>query len=219
VKLAQLAQLVFVLLAAVAVYGFITTARDGERRRVCTPLCALGPNYAGDNRVVPDFTLASVSGKQIKFTDYRGKVVILNFWTKTCAPCLEEMPSLADLARSIHGRKDLAVVTISTDETADDVRATLQSVLSGQQAPFEVLLDPGGETVTGKFGTKLFPETWFIDNDGIIRARIDGARDWSNALAIDFAESLIHPPGCPIRFLRGRAGGDFAALCEEMTGS
>jgi thiol-disulfide isomerase/thioredoxin len=192
----------------------VSTARDAERRRVCSPLCAMKPNYAERNRLAPAFELADLQGRKRRLSDYQGRVVILNFWTKSCPPCLEEMPSLAELGRLLSSRRDVALVTITTDETAQDAKDTLRSVLGGP-APFDVLIDPGGEIVTGKFGTKLFPETWFIDGRGIIRARIDGARDWSGPMPLEFAETLEGLASCPIRFTRGRATGDFAALCED----
>jgi thiol-disulfide isomerase/thioredoxin len=215
VKPAQLAQLVIVVLAALGVYGFVLTARDAERRRHCTPLCAMRPAYAAQNRLAPDFELPALAGGKSRLSDYRGKVVILNFWTKTCGPCLEEMPSLAELAKVLEGNKHIALVTISTDESVEDVQGTLRSVLGGPP-PFAVLVDPDAEVVSGKFGTKLFPETWFIDRDGVIRARFDGARDWSEALPIDLAKSLLDPAGCGIDFSAGRAVGKHASLCQDV---
>jgi peroxiredoxin len=217
-KPAQALQIVFVVVAAFAVYWFVRTAKDGERRRACTPLCALRPHYAAQNRLAPDFELPSIDGKQVRLSEHRGKVVILNFWTKTCTPCLEEMPSLGQLARMIERRRDIVLLTVSTDETPADVRDTLRSVLGGD-APFVTLIDPEARVVTERYGTKLFPETWFVDPDGVIRARFDGARDWANALTIDFAETLARPLGCRIEFQRGSPGGALAGLCEEMAPS
>jgi len=212
-----MAQLVMVAIAAFGVYSFARTARDGEMRRVCTPLCALAPNYADRNRSVPDFELESLDGGKVRFSSYRGKVVILNFWTKNCRPCLEEMPSLAELGKVLNERKDIALVTISTDESMDDVKGTLRSVLSTDKPPFTVLLDATGDVVTEKFGTRLYPETWFVDTQGIIRARIDGARNWDSAIALDFAKSLGDPLACDVTFHRGRSTGELAFLCQDVT--
>jgi peroxiredoxin len=214
-KLAQIVQILFAALAAVMVYSFMTTAKDGERRRACTPLCALQPHYAARNRLVPSFRLPDLQGKKVAIEDYRGKVVILNFWTKTCRPCLEEMPSLAGLAKVLREHPGVELVTISTDESAADARATLQSVLGGE-LPFTVLMDPEAKVVTDTFGTKLFPETWFIDPSGVIRARIDGARDWANALTVEFAESLRQPLSCKIEFSAGQPLGGQAELCSDI---
>lgn len=214
-KVAQLAQLLVVIAAALGVYSFARTARDAEARRVCTPLCAMAPNYADYNRLAPEFELENLSGAKVRLADYRGKAVIMNFWTKTCGPCLEELPSIANLGRMLAGRKDVALITICTDESAEDARGTLGSVLGGD-TPFEVLMDPDSTVVRDKFGTRLFPETWFIDPKGVIRARVDGQRKWDEALTISFAESLADPYACPIRFTRGRPAGDLAGLCDDL---
>jgi peroxiredoxin len=223
VKLAQVAQLVFIVLAAFAVYSFVSTAQSAELRRFCTPLCAMQPNYADANRLAPDFELPSIDGKNVKLSDYRGKVVILNFWTKNCGPCLQEMPSLASLAQVVNQRSDMRVVTVSTDSSAADVKATLKSVLAGPP-PFDVLVDSDSDVVAGKFGTDLYPETWYIDPKGVIRARFDGARDWNTALPIDLAKSFEVENSCstglmdpePLRFSRGRAMGKLAGICRDV---
>lgn len=212
---AHIAQMAFIVVASFFVYAFVATAKEGETRRACTPLCAMSPNYAAVNRKVPEFELKNLANETVKMSDYRGQVVILNIWSKTCPPCLEEMPSLAQLGHSLAGRDDIALVTITTDESARDAEKTLQSIL-GTEAPFEVLVDSEAEVVGGKFGTKLYPETWFVDPKGIIRARVDGPRDWSKALPLEFAESLRSPLGCDLRIVRGEARGSGAAICEDM---
>lgn len=203
----------FILAAASAVYGFVRTGIDAERRRVCSPLCALRPDYANQNRLAPDFELPSLDGRRVRLSSYRGQVVVLNFWTKHCRPCLEEMPALAELGRLLGASGHGSVVTVCTDESREDVAATLASVLQGPP-PFVVLHDPGAEVVTGKFGTKLYPETWYLDPAGVIRARFDGPRDWDRALPLDLADSLREPMACPVTVERGVPGGSFAALCE-----
>ncbi len=217
VKVFQVVEIAFVAIAATAAYSFVRMAVDGEERRACSTLCAVGPDYAARNRTAPDFELPALTGGKVKLSDYRGRVVILNFWTKSCAPCLEEMPSLAELGRSLRDRRDVVLLTVSTDESFDDVRGTLRSVLRGEP-PFAVLLDPEAEVVTGKYGTKLFPETWYVDGQGIIRARVDGARDWSQPLSLQLAESLRDRIACDLTFRQGRAIGRDAQLCEARAG-
>lgn len=214
-KPAQLAQIAFIVIASLFVYAFVATAKDGETRRACTSLCALRPHYASMSRRAPDFELPNLDGKKVRLADYRGKTVILNFWSKSCPPCLEEMPSLAVLGHALAARTDIALVTITTDESAADARATLQSVL-GAEVPFEVLVDSESAVVAGQFGTKLFPETWFIDPNGVIRARVDGARDWSEPVTLQFAESFRAPLACSVAFDKGTPSGPDATLCEEM---
>lgn len=217
-KYAQWAQLVFVVIAAIAVYSFVSTARDANNRRVCTPICAMTPTYAAQNRLAPDFALPSIDGKTVRLSDYKGKVIILNFWTKSCQPCLEEMPSLAKLTDLLRGHRDMVVLTVSTGADAQDVKNTVQSVL-GRAPPFAVLVDEDAKVVEGKYGTRLYPETWFIDPYGVIRARFDGARNWNTSLAIDFAKSLEDPAGCSIQFSRGQPYGNLAGLCQDVGSS
>jgi peroxiredoxin len=215
VYFARLAQIGCVAFAAVGVYGFVATARDGETRRACTALCALRPDYAAQNRLAPDFDLPALGGGKIRLSQYRGQTVILNFWTKTCRPCLEEMPSVAQLAKSLRQYPNLVLLTISTDESLEDARDTMRSVL-GSDPPFPVLLDPDAEIVTDKYGTKLFPETWFVDPKGVIRARFDGARNWATPLPIDLAKTLASPLACDVGFRLGKPSGEQNAVCAEL---
>jgi peroxiredoxin len=218
-KPALLAQLAFIALAGTAVFAFISMARDAETRRACVPVCAMRPAYAGKNRLAPDFVLPSSQGSKVRLSQFRGKTVVLNFWTTTCQPCLEEMPSLADLAKVLKNRSDVAVVTVSTDATKETAMSALQTLLHEKELPFTVLLDPESTVVHDKYGTTLFPETWIIDPEGVIRARFDGARDWSNAMVIDLIESFARPLACGVEFQSGRPSGAESAICDESGAS
>src|SRR5512145_1080279 len=142
-------------------------AMTAEQRRVCTPVCELRPNYASRDRLAPDFDLPTTDGKRLRLADYRGKVVVLNFWTRTCQPCRQEMPALADLARVANARGDFAVITINTDDSAESAHEILSALLNGPP-PFAVGLDPDRNVVTDQYGTRLLPETWIIDRKGVI---------------------------------------------------
>jgi peroxiredoxin len=211
---ALVAQVAFIAVAATAVYGFVHAAQTDHRRAACVPVCAMRPAYSGNDRLAPDFELSSIDGTMVKLSSFRGKTVVLNFWTKTCEPCLEEMPALAELAKIVRARGDIVVLTVSTDDGPDAVRDTLKVALDGE-VPFPVLFDPESDVVLGKYGTKLFPETWIIDPDGVIRARFDGARDWSDSVALQIAESVGGSGSCPVQFSRGKPEGPFAGLCSE----
>jgi peroxiredoxin len=216
VLFAKIAQFTCIALAAAGVYSFVSVARDGETRRACTPLCAMHPDYAARNRLAPDFELPKVGGGTARLSNYRGKVVILNFWTKSCRPCLEEMPSIASLAKALAPHPEIALLTVSTDDSLDDARETMKSVLGGADAPFVVMVDPESKVVRDKFGTKLYPETWFIDPSGVIRARVDGGREWSAALTIDLAHSFSDPVQCGVQYRERTAEGPFAGICGEI---
>lgn len=207
------AQLIVIALACVAVFGFVQAARSDQRRTGCASFCAMRPTYAGRDRAAPDFELPDMTGQKVRLSSFRGKTVVLNFWTKTCQPCLKEMPSLQDLGKIAKQRGDVVLLAVSTDAGPDDVRETLQVVMNGEEPSFPILFDPELTVVKEKYGTTLYPETWIIDPDGFIRARFDGERDWSSAFAIEVADMANQGPGCPVTFDKGEPGGPFAALC------
>jgi thiol-disulfide isomerase/thioredoxin len=216
--LAVPAQLAFVVLAALFAYGFVSVSKEAETRRVCSAPCFLHPDYLAAERRAPAFALKDMRGNAVSLESLRGKVVVLNFWTKTCGPCLEEMPELAELAKVVADRKDVVVLAVSVDEGPDDVKPTLQTVLRGDP-PFQVLFDPESAVVRGKYGTRLFPETWFIDKEGIVRARFDGARDWASPLVVDFIDALRRGDYCSVKIDGKTLGGKAARVCSEMTGT
>lgn len=186
--------------AAPLVFFFARAAADGEMRRRESPVRALlgdeavdqltageqpPQHYFGDDRLAPDFELRDQEGRPWRLRDHAGKVVVMNFWSITCRPCVEEMPSLVALADAFHDDDDVEVVSVTTDRDWATVRSIFPA---GSRLP--VLFDPDRRVVTEKYGTRLFPETWIIDPDGIIRLRVDGARDWSSPLARDLIRSF-----------------------------
>jgi peroxiredoxin len=213
-----LAQLAFVAVASLFVYCFVAVTKEGELRRVCSAPCLLHPDYMAAERLAPNFALKDQRGATVTLESLRGKVVVLNFWSKTCGPCLEEMPDLAELTKIVRDRKDVAVVAVSVDDGPDDVAPTLKTVLR-EEPPFAVLFDPDSQVVGGKYGTRLYPETWFIDKRGVIRARFDGAREWSNPLVVNYIDALRQGDYCAVKIDGQSLGGKAAKICDEMTGA
>ncbi len=195
------AGLVVLMLGAPLCFLFSRAMADGEHRRLEAPLRAMlgdasfealsrgektETNYLGDGLSAPDFTLTDQDGKPWKLSDHRGKVLVLNFWTMTCQPCVEEMPSLVTLAAIAKARGDFEVVAVSADQDWPSVQPIFPP-----NSTLKVLFDPDRKLISGKYGTRLFPETWIIDADGVIRLRIDGARDWAAALSISAIERFF----------------------------
>ncbi len=194
------AAVVAALIAAPLVYMFASAIADGQVRAREAPFRALlgkeayealaqgdmrSLHYMGHDRLAPDFTVRDRAGHPWKLSDHRGKVVVMNFWTMSCQPCLEEMPSLIDLSKLLEDRDDVELVAISTDSGWQDVANVFPRDLT-----LNVLFDPDRSVVRGKFGTRLYPETWFIDPRGVIRLRIDGPKDWSEPIVLDLIEEL-----------------------------
>ena len=213
-----IAQLAFVIVAALFVYGFVSVSKEGETRRECGTPCYLHPDYLAAERTAPEFTLPDMQGRQVSLSSYRGNVVVLNFWSKSCGPCMQEMPEFAEFSQVLAPMSDVAVLTISTDDGPDDVRDTLKTVLKAAP-PFPVLFDPDTKVMQGKYGEKLVPETWFIDKQGIIRARFDGAREWTSPLFVNFIDALRGGEYCPVKIDGRSLGGKAGRICEEMSGT
>ncbi|HEX7480611.1 MAG TPA: TlpA disulfide reductase family protein [Polyangiales bacterium] len=198
---ALFAGVLVLLVGAPLVFTFVRVAADSELRRREGPLRALlgDPsfealkrgektelNYLGDGLTAPDFTLNDQNGKPWRLQDHRGKIVVMNFWTVTCQPCVEEMPSLVSLADIAATRTDIEVVTVSVDKDW----ATVAPIFP-PNSRLRVLFDPSHKIVHDTYGTRLFPETWIIDRDGVIRLRVDAGRDWASALSIEAIDHFL----------------------------
>jgi len=183
------------------VFTFASAFVDGETRRREAPLRALfgsqtyeqlmsgepiPQHYLGNDRLAPDFTLQDQHGNEWNLHAHRGHVVVMNFWTITCGPCVEEMPTLVDLSRIAADRGDMELITISVDHSFDEIRTVVPD-----DAPLTVLLDSDRHVTRDLFGTRLFPETWIVDPRGVIRARVDGGRDWASGIAQDAIRSFL----------------------------
>ncbi len=174
---------------------------DGQRRAASAPIEAfLGKEvfqgqgsgtdpsaYFLGEKPAPDFTLPDGAGNPWRLGDHRGRWVLLNFWSVTCAPCVEEMPSLVELARWGSRKMDLDVVAVSVDSGLGAVKSEFPN---GATPGLTLLFDPEKKVVRDAFGTKKYPETWLIDPTGTIRLRVDGKRDWSQPVVFDLIDSL-----------------------------
>ncbi len=136
-----------------------------------TPGCERGAHPAYMSKPAPDFTVSDGT-TSIHLADYRGKVVLLNFWATWCAPCVQEMPGLIQLH---HDRPDLAILAVSVDEDQDDYRRFLAS----RRVDLITVRDPN-ETAAKLYRTEGWPETYVIDRQGIVRRKFVGDPDWSS---------------------------------------
>ena len=120
---------------------------------------------------VPDFSRADLAGKQIVLADYRGKVVVLNFWATWCPPCREEMPVFSQWQRDFQG-KGLQVIGISMDDDVTDVKKFLS------QFPVSYPIVMGDAKFAERFGGVLgLPLTYVIGRQGQVVARYQGETD------------------------------------------
>ncbi len=123
-------------------------------------------------RAAPDFLLRQVDGTTLRFSDLRGKPVLVNFWASWCAPCRQEMPEIVKTYNA-HAAQGLVVVGVDLQENTDAVRSFAREF--GMKFPI-VIDQTGGVADAWRIGGPVqgIPSSYFIDKDGIVRARYFG---------------------------------------------
>lgn len=134
---------------------------------------------------LPDFTLNDMLGKPQSLSDYKGKVVLLNFWATWCPPCVKEMPSMQRVQDQLKTR-GLEVVAVNMGDEVADVEQFLQRV----PVQFPILMDLEGE-VLKSWRVVAFPTTFILDRDGSIQYALFGGFEWDSPEAIETLESLL----------------------------
>ncbi len=132
-----------------------------------------------------DFALSSLAGMNVKLSDFRGKVVFLNFWATWCPPCRSEMPSMERLYRKLHA-DGLEILAVDLQEPKD----TVQKFVKDNTITFTVLLDLKG-AVGGAWGAQSIPTTYLIDRKGGIIARAIGGREWDSPGMVALFEAVL----------------------------
>lgn len=113
---------------------------------------------------VPSFKARTIDGsKSLALEDYRGKVVLLDFWASWCPPCLKSLPKYNDLRREI-GTANFEIVAVNVDENTDDARKFLQK----HPVSYPIAKDPKG-ILPGVFGVKAMPTSYLIDRNGVVQ--------------------------------------------------
>lgn len=120
-------------------------------------------------RRMPPFVLADTSARKLESERLRGKLLVVHFWTRTCPPCLWELPQWAELARAYAADPDVQIVTVDADEHVEG----LQRRQSEHDYTFPIYL--GGEWTYGDANVRAFPTTWFVDREGWIQYEKAGA--------------------------------------------
>ena len=125
----------------------------------------------GVNQAAPDFVRVGLHKTQVHLGDYRGKIVLLDFWATWCAPCLEEMPRFVEW-QDRYGKQGFQMLGVSMDDEASSVRV----VEKRMHLNYPVVM--GDEKLGELYGGILgLPVVYLIDRDGVIRARFDGEVD------------------------------------------
>jgi thiol-disulfide isomerase/thioredoxin len=165
----------------------------------------------------PDFVALDQKGQKVKLSDFRGRVVLLNFWASWCGVCKTEKNSIREVSKNLGG-EDFVVVTLASDHSWTDILLALVDSLAPGERPkgtvsfeqafaayqaalpdgpaFHVFIDPPADdgnigAITRSWGIKAVPESALIDRDGNLRAYFVNKRDWSSNVAETCIRSVI----------------------------
>lgn len=125
---------------------------------------------AGDS--APSFEVTTDSGRKIAVDRFGGKVLVLNFWATWCPPCINELPSLNQMAQELKG-SGVVVLGVSVDKD----EAAYQRFLKKVKLNFETSRNPSGD-IAADYGTFKYPETYIIDTNGKVLEKFIADRDW-----------------------------------------
>jgi thiol-disulfide isomerase/thioredoxin len=130
---------------------------------------------SNDDPLAPTFSLQDLTGKPLNLADYKGKVVLLNFWASWCGPCRSEIPKLVELQHT-YGRQGFQVIGVAVDDSTRSVKKFYEDYMVNYPV---AMCDSRVRSLYG--GLRGLPTTLLIGRDGRIRSRIAGAPrnfDW-----------------------------------------
>jgi cytochrome c biogenesis protein CcmG, thiol:disulfide interchange protein DsbE len=131
----------------------------------------------------PDFTVQDAERK-VTLSQYRGQVVVLNFWATWCPPCVEETPSLVQMNDRLKN-KGITLVGVSVDVDAD----AYHRFIKNHKIDYVTVRDSDQKS-NNLYGTFKFPETYIIDRNGTLRRKFIGAVDWNSREITEFLSKL-----------------------------
>lgn len=150
-----------------------------------TPNASAYEKYKVESGFKPNFTIKNASGENVSLSDYKGQVVILNFWASWCPPCIEEMPELQAVHDSLGEGKVLLAINLTDGQR--ETRKLADKFLDKNGYDMNVLYDTEGKAYT-PFGISSIPQTFIIDKEGMVIYNISGA---TNKATIDALVALV----------------------------
>jgi peroxiredoxin len=164
----------------------------GSSARLEILYTALGMRRPVGSAEAPDFTLLTLEGRPAQLREFRGKLVLLNFWATWCAPCLHEMPSMERLYQTFK-QTDFVLLAVSMDRQGEGIA---RPYVDNLKLTFPVLLDNTLE-VSRQYRVRGLPTTYLIDPDGLLIGVVVGARDWQKTEAKALIAGLLRQLPAP----------------------
>lgn len=138
---------------------------------------------------VPPFAVKDQRGREFKLSDFKGSLVLLNFWATWCPPCVEELPSM-DALNSSFKAKPFNLLAVSVDEGGWKAIDTFFNQLT-RRPSFLVLLD-SNKSIAESFGVSKYPETFLISGEGKLLKHYIGAVEWLHPQVLGEIEAQIN---------------------------
>jgi peroxiredoxin len=148
-------------------------------------LTSFSANAVAPDQTAPDFTLKSLEGSNLRLEEYRGQVVLINFWASWCGPCRQEMPVL-DRLHQRYEDAGFAVLGVNVEGEEGPARELLAKV----PVTFPVLIDEG-QRVSELYDLQAMPSTVVVDRDGVVRYIHRGYRPGDEAGYVEMVKQLI----------------------------
>ncbi len=145
--------------------------------------CYSGSRPPRIGSAAPDFSVRD-SEHQVALGQFRGQIVVLNFWATWCAPCVEEVPSLVEMQRRMKA-KGVTVLAVSIDVDENAYRQFVKN----HNVNLLTVRDPD-QKVSKLYGTFGWPETYIIDRSGVMRRKFIGPVDWTDPEVTDFLSKM-----------------------------
>ena len=137
-----------------------------------------------------ELKLPDLNGKTHSLADYKGKVVLVNFWATWCPPCRAEMPSMQRLKERMAG-KPFAILAVDMAESEAEIRAFLKEIKPAK-IDFTILMDKEGKTIRD-WRVSVFPTSYIIDSEGLLRYSLLGSIEWDEHDTVQKIEALLPP--------------------------
>lgn len=173
-KIIWVIALVLVLLAGYSYFDQDQSpATDQQSAQKVSPDTAAGSPKAAKGKLAPEISLNDFSGQTVKLSDFRGKIVILNFWASWCPPCKSEMPELDEAAREFASGTDAVLLTVNLTDGSRETVDKARKYITDNKYSMTVLLDTQGKAASAYSITSI-PTTYVIDKQGVIINSIVG---------------------------------------------
>ncbi|WP_416826533.1 redoxin domain-containing protein [Ectobacillus polymachus] len=163
-----------IILASFVIVSFLSSGQGTENMQASTPATAVAIGL-NKGQASPDFELPSISGKKMKLSDFRGKVVILNFWATWCPPCKAEIPEFVKFYE-MKKNENVEIVGVNLTKSESNPGSVMDFVKNNSMT-FPILLDEKGE-IGQLYQMMTIPTSYIIDKNGVIQDKYVGAMSY-----------------------------------------